>query len=187
MVLGHLSRLIFYKLYDLTHRISSRYCLYFKNLLIFQVDSMIRVSSGMCKVEMACVLYDHTSQGARDFARKTGECMRRWAHSNTLALSRSLTGYTFESFKVRQESMWRELIEDNCTKSLRCLIDGATLHGTEDAMCLLQRCEVLVAFWNQVSMESLSHQIMSKVTTVQYRFCQNPWHFESLFCSCFLS
>lgn len=74
-VLGHLSKLIFYILYDLTHRISSRYCLYFKNLLIFQVDSMIRVSSGMCKVEMACVLYDHTSQGARDFSRKTGECI----------------------------------------------------------------------------------------------------------------
>ena len=87
--------------------------------------------------------------------------------------------------------MWRELIEDNRTKSLRCLIDGATLHGTDDTMSIyepggrqtcLQRCEVLVAFWNKVSMELLSYQIMSNATTVQYRFCQNPWHFESLFC-----
>ncbi|CAL1170339.1 unnamed protein product [Cladocopium goreaui] len=49
------------------------------------LDLVISGANFPSDVEMACVLYDHTSQG-----------------------------YTFESFKVRQESMWRELIEDSC-------------------------------------------------------------------------
>ena len=165
---------------------------------------MIRLSSGMCKVEMACVLYDHTSQGARDFSRKTGECIgKRWAHSNTLAIFLAVCQATPSSpLRYGKRACGESSLRQESTKSLRCLIDGTTLHGTEDTMSLvgsnhgLQRCEVLVAFWNQVSMESLSHQIMSKVTsynsTIQilpkslalwilillyflHAFCPKPW------------
>ena len=60
---------------------------------------------------MACVLYDHSSQGGSRswqtaaFSDHSFRCLFA-----VVWLKR--TGYTFESFKIRQESMWRELIED---------------------------------------------------------------------------
>ena len=104
----------------------------------------------MCKVEMACVLYDHTSQGARDFSRKTGE----WTHWLQLAVCQATPS---SPLRYAKRACGESLLRTHEIAVMRYWWGNFAwnwrYYEPGGRQPCLQRCEVLVALRNQVSIE----------------------------------